>query len=113
MYACTHKLTVHSLTIVNCTEGDVRLVDGPSANKGRLEVCINETWASVCSRSFGYRERGVACAQLGYQRYYGILHKYQLKIYKFKSGLLYKLQELLPICLVVDQDKSMDMTVED
>ena len=68
----TIKLTVHSLTIVNCTEEEIRLVDGPSANKGRLEVCINGSWATVCSIGFGTSERRVACAQLGYQRYYGI-----------------------------------------
>ena len=68
----TIKLTVQSLTIVNCTEEEIRLVDGPSANKGRLEVCINGSWATVCSRRFGAHERRVACAQLGYQRYYGI-----------------------------------------
>lgn len=56
----------------NCTEGDARLVNGPSASKGRLEVCIDHTWATVCSSFFGVQEGGVVCEQLGYQRYAGV-----------------------------------------
>ena len=55
--------------IANCTNGEARLVDGPSLNKGRLEVCINQAWATVCSNSFGTQESMVACGQLGFQRY--------------------------------------------
>ena len=64
-----YTLTVSEVKIVNCTEGDVRLVDGPSANKGRLEVCIDQNWATVCNSGFGTEEGRAACAQLGYQRY--------------------------------------------
>ena len=50
----------------NCTTGDVQLVDGPSPNKGRVEVCINQAWASVCNRNFHSEEANVVCGQLGY-----------------------------------------------
>ena len=66
----SHAVTVpHDIEIVNCNEGDIKLADGPSASKGRLEVCINRTWATVCSGGFGTEESIVACGQLGYQRY--------------------------------------------
>ena len=66
-HAYTH--IVSEVKIVNCTEGNVRLVDGPSANKGRLEVCIDKKWATVCNSAFGLEESRAACAQLGYQKY--------------------------------------------
>jgi hypothetical protein len=55
----------------NCTNGEIRLTGGPSSNKGRLEVCRDSTWTTVCD-SFGIREGVVTCRQLGYQSY-GIL----------------------------------------
>lgn len=50
----------------DCTTGDVHLVNGPSPNKGRVEVCINHAWASICSSSFDREEANVVCGQLGY-----------------------------------------------
>ena len=55
--------------IANCTDGEVKLVDGPSVSKGRLEVCINQAWATVCNYGFGIEESRVVCGQLGHQRY--------------------------------------------
>ena len=79
-----HTPTVSDeVNIVNCTEGDVRLVDGPSANKGRLEVCIRQSWASVCNRLFGDKESQVVCGQLGYKRH-GIL--IFLHVQKYDDG---------------------------
>ena len=70
----THKLTLESNTAQfhNCTNGETRLMDGSSPNKGRLEVCLDSTWATVCGSGFNIREGVVTCKQLGYQRY-GIL----------------------------------------
>lgn len=55
--------------IANCTDEEVRLVGGPSTNKGRLEVCQNKEWATVCDHHFWVQESTVVCAQLGFQRY--------------------------------------------
>ena len=57
-----------SLDYNDCTTGDVRLVDGPSPNKGRVEVCVNHAWASICRYSFDREEANVVCGQLGYLR---------------------------------------------
>lgn len=48
----------------NCSDGDVRLVDG-SILRGRLEVCVSNAWGTVCGTQFGLSEAEVACAQLG------------------------------------------------
>jgi deleted-in-malignant-brain-tumors protein 1 len=57
------------VAVANCTDGEARLVDGPSTNKGRLEVCHNQAWATVCNSGFGTEESRVICGQLGFQRY--------------------------------------------
>ena len=56
-----------TLTPDSCSTGDVRLVDGPVESAGRLEVCINQNWGTVCSRSWGRSDSRVLCRQLGYQ----------------------------------------------
>ena len=62
--------------IVNCTNGEARLIDGPSVSRGRLEVCLNQAWVTVCSSGFGIEESMVACGQLGFQRYGRIIMKF-------------------------------------
>ena len=49
-----------------CSSGDVRLVSGSGPHEGRLEVCYNENWSSVCSISAD--EAGMICERLGYTR---------------------------------------------
>ena len=52
-----------------CTNGTVRLVDGPVQSAGRLEVCIHGVWGRICGYDqyglFGNYSR-VVCRQLGY-----------------------------------------------
>ena len=52
---------------VSCVTGDIRLIGGSTGNEGRLEVCINEMWGTVCSQRWGASDTRVACKQLGHQ----------------------------------------------
>lgn len=49
----------------NCSNGDVRLVNGSSVLEGRVEICINRVWGTVCSEAFTVDEARVTCHSLG------------------------------------------------
>ena len=48
-------------------EGAVRLVDGIVPYRGRVEICINGKWSTICSRyRWDNSDAAVVCRQLGY-----------------------------------------------
>ena len=49
-----------------CQNGDIRLQGGSNVNEGRVEVCNEGRWGSVCDDAFGAVDAAVACQQLGY-----------------------------------------------
>ena len=54
-----------SYTVI-CVDGEIRLIDGPSMLEGRVEVCNEETWGTVCDDFWQMADANVACRQLGF-----------------------------------------------
>ena len=52
--------------IIVCTNGDIRLVGGTNPREGRVEVCANNTWGTVCDDSWGTPDATVVCRQAGF-----------------------------------------------
>jgi hypothetical protein len=62
---------LHNAIALQCEEGDLRLTGGNTINKGRVEICKNETWGPICSTNhqWGQSEATVTCRQLGFSQH--------------------------------------------
>ena len=54
------------LPLDDCEDGEVRLQDGTHTSNGRVEVCQDGMWGSVCSSGWDTMDASVVCRQLGY-----------------------------------------------
>ena len=52
--------------IAVCTNGQLRLAGGNIPNEGRVEICMNNQWGTVCDDFWGSADATVVCRQLGY-----------------------------------------------
>ena len=52
--------------ILGCTEGDVRLVNTSGSTEGRVEICLNDEWGTVCNQTWTDTDADVVCRQLGF-----------------------------------------------
>ena len=65
---------LYSLGSIACTEGEIRLNGTSYSTYGRVEVCVNGTWGTVCHDDWDDRDASVVCRQLGFSPH-GILFK--------------------------------------
>ena len=49
-----------------CADGQLRLTGSNIAYEGRVEICMNNMWGTVCLDSWGSADATVVCRQLGY-----------------------------------------------
>ena len=54
-----------SVEQASCTNGEVRLVGGSGPHEGRVEVCVNEAWGTICSGGWNNADSNVVCKQTG------------------------------------------------
>lgn len=57
--------------IENCQNGEVRLIGGGDELEGRVEVCYENTYGTVCDNGFNMQAASVVCRQLGYSSLLG------------------------------------------
>ena len=61
----------------SCNNGDARLVGGINKLGGRVEICYNKIWGSVCHNFWDIYDANVICKQLGHQPTGKYSHKRQ------------------------------------
>ncbi len=62
---CSYSVSIApSTNMSNCTDGNVRLVDGGNALEGRVEVCVNRAWGTICDDLFNEADSEVICRQV-------------------------------------------------
>ena len=56
----------YHLSFPDCMDGDTRLVNGSVSNEGRVEICINNTYGTICDDLFDAIDAAVVCSQHGF-----------------------------------------------
>ena len=65
---CSHQDDIAVNCYSNCsTHGDIQLVGGSLPNEGRVEVCVNGHWGTVCDNGWDSKDTQVVCRKLGYE----------------------------------------------
>jgi len=66
---CVHSQDAGAQCVPRCTHGTVRLIGGIYSFEGRVEVCVNGLWGTVCHDSWTSVDAAAACKYFGYSTY--------------------------------------------
>lgn len=65
-----HILLISCINVLGvCADGKVRLRGSSDERIGRVEVCVNGTWNTVCDENWDDVDSTVICRQLGLSPY--------------------------------------------
>jgi len=54
--------------IIVCVQSSLRIVGGVNNMTGRVEICHNNMWRTICDYGWGNVDAGVACRQIGFDQ---------------------------------------------
>ena len=60
------KNTLPNIFCLDCSDGGIRLMGGMSPLEGRVEICQNNAYSTVCDDLWDELEARVVCRQLNY-----------------------------------------------
>ncbi len=68
--SCTHSqdagMRCPDIVRSGCQSGSVRLRSGSTEREGLVEICVNNTWGTVCNSGWSSTDARVVCRQLGF-----------------------------------------------
>ena len=67
-----------TITLIHteCDNDQTRLVDGLNTHEGRVEICRDGQWGTICDEDWGDEEARVVCAEQELPTYGRQMHKY-------------------------------------
>ena len=68
----------------SCEEGAVRLADGIIDQEGRVEVCHDGVWGTICDEEWDRADAHIICQQLGYAQ----TSKFTTRLQLFSANVL-------------------------
>ena len=65
IYATIIPTSLRTARDPSCEDGMVRLIGGKNQLEGRVEICFDGVWETICNDNWGSRDATVVCRQLG------------------------------------------------
>ena len=56
----------------SCPSGEVRFIGTNSNSGGRVEICVEQSWTTVCDLYWDNEDASVLCRQFGFSLYGGL-----------------------------------------